>query len=243
MEEFPLQLVNWSAWAPTLETKVAWENWAGVPPTMEEPKVPQAKCIPPMQRRRCSRLTKMALQVANEACEELSVDFSLFCSRHGELHRTVKLLEDVVTQNELSPMAFAQSVHNTASGLHGIINQTYIPSTSIAATRDMVEQAWIEAYAFLRLNRDKKVLMIVFDETVPSQYRPYVSHQEDIAFALVLESNPLSITSQTISLIKNSASQVQPTKNNSLSSPWQFMQSMLVGNAEEIDKRWIWQFQ
>jgi hypothetical protein len=46
-------------------------------------------------------------------------------------------------------MAFSQSVHNTGSGIYGILSANKTSSTSIAAGAQSLPQAFIEAYGQL----------------------------------------------------------------------------------------------
>jgi len=140
-----------------------------------------------MQRRRMSRLAKMALSVALEVAGDEEIDYSIFCSRHGEIVRTRDILTSISERNEISPTAFAQSVHNTSSGLYTIIAASNHASTSIASGANSFAHSWLEAQAYLAENPQHRVLLVDFDEVIPEEYRCYTNEIEcDHALALLL---------------------------------------------------------
>lgn len=97
----------------------------------------------------------------------------VFSSRHGELHRSIALVKDILLGEEASPMAFSQSVHNTAAGLTTIATKKPIPLTSIAAGKNTFQSALTEAYLFLSIHPDAKVLLVDFDEPLPQDYAEF----------------------------------------------------------------------
>lgn len=149
-----------------------------------------------MQRRRMSRLSRMALSVALDV--EGNPDFSIFASRHGELARTRGILGQICDGTEVSPTAFSQSVHNTSSGLYSIVVEATRPSTSIGAGAETFAYAWIEAQAYLAEHPEHRVLLVDFDEIVPQEYRSFLPEAScDHALALLLragQANGISLT-------------------------------------------------
>ena len=129
--------------------------------------------IPAMMRRRMSSISKLAVQTAIELLNKHKVDYLVFSSRHGELHRSVSLIEDLIYGEEASPMAFSQSVHNTAAGLTTIATKQPISLASISAAENTFQSAILEAWLFLADNPDKKVLLVDFDEPIPDAYLEY----------------------------------------------------------------------
>ncbi|MGI2170086.1 beta-ketoacyl synthase chain length factor [Shewanella sp. MF05960] len=180
------KLLSWGAWSPDFQTIESWQHWqlpnTTVSANQASPALPH---IPAMQRRRFSRLTKMMLSAAHD-CQVAAQTRSVFSSRHGELTRTLGLLKDITQQQALSPMAFSQSVHNTASGIFGIVNHNTAASTSIAAGEQTLPQALIETYAQLAQD-PTPVLMIFGDDPVPPVYSEFIHEVElPIAFGLYL---------------------------------------------------------
>ncbi|MCG9697826.1 beta-ketoacyl synthase chain length factor [Shewanella sp. Isolate11] len=186
------------AWSPYFQQMTDWQQWP-TPPLSDDslptaaPKLPQ---VPAMQRRRYSKLTKMLLDVAFQ-CNAPANCRTIFASRHGELNRTVELLQDIVQQQPISPIGFSQSVHNTASGIFSILTGNCSASTSIAAAEQTLEQALIEAYG--QLHEDESELLLVYgDEPVADIYQEFTDEPElPLALAFLLgrpENNPAAIT-------------------------------------------------
>ncbi len=175
------------AWSPHYQQLDDWQQWPSIANETETSAqaVPALKQVPAMQRRRFSKLTKMLLEVAFQ-CEAPSQCRTIFASRHGELNRTVDLLQDIVRQQPISPIGFSQSVHNTASGIFSILTDNRSPSTSIAASENTLSQAIIEAYG--QLAEDNSPLLLVFgDEPVSDIYKEFTQEPElPIALALQL---------------------------------------------------------
>ena len=178
------ELLSWGAWSPDFQTIESWQDWQQPNTSVSASQAtPALSHIPAMQRRRFSRLTKMMLTAAHE-CQVASHTRSIFSSRHGELTRTLGLLRDITEQQPLSPMAFSQSVHNTASGIFGIVTHNTAASTSIAAGEQTLPQALIEAYA--QLAQDPRPLLMVFgDDPVPPVYSEF-THEAELPIALGL---------------------------------------------------------
>jgi len=126
-----------------------------------------------MFRRRLSRLSRMALHVAFD-CAPPDQSFStVFCSQHGELTRTLGLLNSIVQREALSPTSFGLSVHNAASGLFAIARADPSPTTSIASGVDTLESGFIHAACALNSGYDSQVLLVVADEPVPPPLEQY----------------------------------------------------------------------
>ncbi|TRY14887.1 beta-ketoacyl synthase chain length factor [Shewanella hanedai] len=185
--QLTFNICSWGAWSPHYQQAADWKHWSESSTHLKEgqPLSPKLSQVPAMQRRRYSSLTKMQLEAAFQ-CNPPTPCRSIFASRHGELHRTIGLLDNLVEQEPLSPTAFSQSVHNTASGIFSILTGDQSPSTSIAAGEETLFQAFIEAYA--QLQQDSSPLMLVFgDELVPERYSQFTDEYElpiSMAFSL-----------------------------------------------------------
>ncbi|ARD20681.1 beta-ketoacyl synthase chain length factor [Shewanella japonica] len=170
-------ILSWGAWSLDFQDKESWRQWDNaVTPTTENKTSPALAHVPAMQRRRFSRLTKMMLTAAHD-CQPAKHCRSVFASRHGELTRTLGLLQDIVDKEALSPLAFSQSVHNTASGIYGIVSGNTAASTSVAAGEESLSQAMIEAFAQLAENPEP-VLLVFGDDPVPPIYNQYTQEYE-----------------------------------------------------------------
>lgn len=191
MSRIDLDIARYSAWAPGLETAAEWQRWARAELPIGTGSAakgggPAVEFLPSLFRRRLSRLSRMALQVAHD-CTAGERDIpTVFCSRHGELTRTVELLLDQNKGEALSPTAFSMSVHNTASGLHSIASGNTAPSNALAAMADSLPAALIDAAAMIVNGRASRVLVVVAEEPVAAIYQDFVAPEFAFAAAFLL---------------------------------------------------------
>lgn len=136
----------------------------------------------PLLTRRASRTDRAALRAALDCSVGLAALPTVFASRHGEVHRSVTLLEALARGEALSPTAFSLSVHNAAAGLFSIGRSDRSTSTSIAAGRDSLPMAVLAGCGILGEGAPS-VLVVAYDEPVPAPFRPYV--EEDAPYAAV----------------------------------------------------------
>jgi hypothetical protein len=149
-------------------TKLLWvKNWAAWTPNS----LISTTSIPPNIKRRCSKASIMALATANQALASYSIDYAIFFSQHGELGRAVEILKNIYHKEILSPMNFAQSVHNSAAGLFSIIHRLHQNINSIAAGDNTFLMGMVEAFTWLELNPQQTILLTIFDDNIPDEYR------------------------------------------------------------------------
>jgi hypothetical protein len=128
----------------------------------------------------------MALDAAHQADPEGSADKQIYCSRHGDIHRTLRLLEELVRTEAVSPAEFSVSVHNAIGALQGIITRHPCDYTTISAGQDNAIAGLVEACAFLQAGA-KAVLVVIYDELLPTLYQPYLAEPAfSYGFALLL---------------------------------------------------------
>lgn len=135
---------------------------------------PKLDFVPAMQRRRLSPFAKIALYIANKTLEH-DVDKKndipiIFSSRHGDIHKTSILLEDLAHQEMLSPTAFALSVHNAVPSLYSILTGNKAAINAIAAGKDSFFMALVDAYVRLSTGVCDEVLLIHADQNIPEVY-------------------------------------------------------------------------
>jgi hypothetical protein len=152
------------------------------------PAQPGAKAeIPEVQallRRRASEADRAALRVAFDVCGmDLKVP-TLFCSRHGEVQRSVELLDQLAKGETLSPMGFALSVHNAAAALFSISQANTCPMSALAAGRDSLPQGMLEAAGMLEAG-SPQVLLIAYDGALPEPYQRF-KDEDDPPYGLGL---------------------------------------------------------
>jgi len=135
--------------------------------------------IPAMQRRRLSRLAKLALNSAMQTLATHNVDYIVWVSQYGDEAKTLNILADVLSEQTPSPTQFSTSVHNAISGLYSILCQDATPATSLAGSWN---DGLIEAYAWLKTMPEAgHVLLVYYDEALPDIY---AEHQPFAAFAM-----------------------------------------------------------
>jgi hypothetical protein len=193
------QIEKCSAWYGNLRTDQHWQQWAlGEITYQDEDDLPALKEIPAMQRRRLSRFAKLTMQCVLDVTSDESDDLHcVFSSRHGDLHKTSKLIEDVAQKNDLSPTHFGLSVHNAVAGLYSIFAKNKQPMTATSAGEDSFLMALIDGYAKLESQKLDKILVVYTDEVVPQKYSQYVPGVEktmSVAFVLTRQKNDKSLT-------------------------------------------------
>lgn len=175
-----LRIAAWRAWAPSLTDEAAWLAWARDPWTpADEGEQPDCAFLPPMQRRRLSRMARMALETAWPLCgddEQLPV---VFASRHGETQRTYALLGDVADGQPLSPTSFGLSVHNAIAGQWSILRGQRGEASAIAGEADTFEHAMLEAATLLD-GGAPAVLVMLAEERPPAAYDGWIT---DVPFS------------------------------------------------------------
>ena len=135
--------------------------------------------IPAMQRRRLSRLAKLAMNSAMQTLATQHADYIVWVSQYGDEAKTLNILADVLSEQTPSPTQFSTSVHNAISGLYSILCQDATPATSLAGSWN---DGLIEAYAWLKTRPEaRQVLLVYYDEALPEMY---IEHQPFSAFAM-----------------------------------------------------------
>lgn len=162
-------IASHAAWAPGIDTPEAWRAWAHSNLVISGDAEPGVRPMPPMLRRRASFLGKMALEVAYQCLGEHTGVPTIFCSRHGEVSRSVELLTDLANGVPLSPTSFGLSVHNAMGGLFSIARKDQAGNIALAAGKSSVEHAVIEACGLLA-DGEQSVLLVVYDCALPAIY-------------------------------------------------------------------------
>ncbi|RUO71337.1 beta-ketoacyl synthase chain length factor [Pseudidiomarina salinarum] len=149
--------------------------------------------IPAATRRRLSGYAKMIMAVIFEVLDQYPSSRGVpvvLASRHGDLHRTIDLLKQLVANEPLSPTQFCLSVNNAVLGQLSVITNNQQGMTTISAGEDSFAAAWLEGY--LQLQDNPAVLVVYADEHPPEPYSLQCdSPAQGIAFAalLTLENN------------------------------------------------------
>ncbi|MGL6290516.1 MAG: beta-ketoacyl synthase chain length factor [Silanimonas sp.] len=168
------RIKHWAALAPGLADTAAWQAWAAAPRRPEGALEAPLAAMPAMQRRRVERVGRLALQVAFDVdAQGEAPDFAtrpmVFASRHGDVLRSVVLLDALDRGEALSPTQFGLSVHNAVAAQYGIARGSTASYSAVAGGRFSAEAGMLEALAFLADGHDE-VLLVVFDEPPPALF-------------------------------------------------------------------------
>lgn len=175
-----LRIDDWRAWAPGIEDADAWARWASAPhaPT-DAGEQPACDFVPPMQRRRLSRLARIVMHTAWPLCADDEQLPFVYASRHGETTHTFAMLEEIGRDAPLSPTRFGLSVHNAIAGQWSILRGQRDESVAIAGEADTFEHAMVEAAALLG-DGAPSVIVVVAEERPPVAYDGWI---DDVPFS------------------------------------------------------------
>jgi hypothetical protein len=166
---FPFRIADWAAYAgPALADQAAWSAWAAEAPLDWSPEAtPTAPVagMPPILRRRADAADRLALEVAFRLAPAGGLP-TVFASRHGQVVRSVAMLQAQAAGEPASPMDFSLSVHNATAGQYAIAAGDRHASTSLASRGEAFASALLEA-AGLMAEGAREVLLVASDPRVP----------------------------------------------------------------------------
>ena len=184
-----LKVEAYRVWTASQCNPAEYVSGGGVVDSTEERGASPGAALPAGYRRRMSRASRMALEVATGIPGVDAAGYMVFCSQHGEIARTVGILLGMADDLEPSPTDFAMSVHNTSAGMFSILSGSTKASTSIGAGEMSFIAGWLEAAAWLASNPGEKVLLVMFEELLPEPYHEFVERPHPAyAAALLLSS-------------------------------------------------------
>jgi hypothetical protein len=153
---------------PTLDAWLADKRDAALP-------APTGELIDARTRRRASPFTRALADAYGQALSagrfgkglDASTVGAVFGSALGEVGTMIALLDQMWRgDGALSPMRFATSVHNAASGVVSITTKNRGFTTSIGADFDTPAMALVEAFAYC-VTHDQPVIVVCGDEAAP----------------------------------------------------------------------------
>lgn len=160
------------------------------------PLTPALQAIPAATRRRLSSYAKVLLTAVYDVLESGIPEHQIpvvLASRHGDLRRTIDLLNELVKGEPLSPTQFCLSVNNAVLGQLSVITDNQQAMTTVGAGEDSFASAWLEG--ILQLQTNSHILIVYADEQPPEPYTPHCSSPSlGMAFAALLsqEATPAS---------------------------------------------------
>ena len=122
--------------------------------------------LPPIVRRRLSKLDKCALSVMNSVCAQ-DIQNIVFCSQYGEVERLKKIIAQYSEAGEVSPNTFAGSVHNFPVGFFLLNTHKAVPYTAISSHDRSISSGLLTSV----IAPYGKTLLCYAEETPEENYR------------------------------------------------------------------------
>lgn len=187
-ETLRVAIRGWCAWTPERSTRAAWRAWAGAPALSDDAQPP---ALPMMLRRRTSPIGQRLIAAALACGDAAQTARYVLASGHGELARTVGII-DSLRQGELpSPAEFSLSVHHGLAGLLSIHTGNRRGHTALAAGPDSFTFGLLEAAASLAENPSEPVLLLYADAPMPDEYAHFhTAADEALPLAVALALGP-----------------------------------------------------
>jgi hypothetical protein len=95
---------------------------------------------------------------------------SVFASRHGDVARTLPILEDLARGLPPSPTQFSMNVQNAVAGVWSIARQDPSPSTALAAGPETFGLGLLEALHLHQEDPATPLLFVYADEPLPGLF-------------------------------------------------------------------------
>ena len=151
-------------WIPGYPSPEAWFSATPDP----EATVPAASLLEGPLRRRATPLTRMGIEVLQQAVAMGKADLkaipSVWATAHGEHSAAIALLGMMQRgEGKLSPTKFHNSVHNTASGYASISSGNCAPSTTLTGGAELVASTFVEAACMLE-TQGRDIAVVLADE-------------------------------------------------------------------------------
>jgi hypothetical protein len=170
-----------TAWAPGIATDSEWRAWARGEREIGGEGDPRLEQMPALLRRHAGRLGRMACDVAYRVLDGATGVPVVFCSRYGEVGRSVDLLSALARGTALSPTSFGLSVHNAVGGLFAMSRRDTANCIALAGGDESAEYGIVESCGLFG-DGPGRVLLVVGDCPLPAVYEAFAD-VEPAAFA------------------------------------------------------------
>ena len=171
-------------WPTGREVLAGRQPYAPAPTVLSPP-----MALPPAERRRSSRLVKVALGVGFEAVNHAGADaatlITVFSASVGDGHNCHAICETLATDRQVSPTRFHNSVHNVAAGYWGIATGAMAPCQVLCALDASFGAGLLDALAQVACER-APVLLIAYDAEYPEPLHATRPIPDAAGIALVL---------------------------------------------------------
>lgn len=156
-------LPDWPSAAAVLAGRQAWQATPSV--------LPAPAGLPAAERRRASRVIRLALALGHEAAAHAGADVSrlatVFAASGADGHNCHALCEQLAGDDrQISPTRFHNSVHNAAAGYWGIASRSMAPCQSVCAYDGSWGAGLLDALAQVQVD-GAPVLLVGYDSEYP----------------------------------------------------------------------------
>lgn len=182
------RVADWMACGPGLETREEWIAWSRGERNNRAETSPAAASLPSILRRRISPIGQIAFRASYALSEQRTARF-IFCSRHGEFDRTLRILYSLSAGEPTSPADFSLSVHNALAGLLSIARSNTAGHTTISGGVDSFAYGLLESIACVRSGIADPVMLVYFDDRLPKPYDE-ISGDADTCVAVAILLDP-----------------------------------------------------
>lgn len=173
--------------------------------------LPAPAILPPAERRRASRVVKLALALGLEACAQAGADpatlATVFSASGADGHNCHALCEQLAGDDrQISPTRFHNSVHNAAAGYWGIATGATAPCQVICAFDASFGAGLLDALAQVAVD-GQPVLLIAYDSEYPAPLHAKRDTPDCAGVALLLspEKSERSLASLTVDATQETA--------------------------------------
>jgi len=182
------RVADWMACGPGLETREDWIAWSRGEKNARADSSAAARSLPSILRRRISAIGQMAFRASYALPEQRTARF-IFCSRHAESDRSLRILRSLSAGEPASPADFSLSVHNALAGLLSIAWANTAGHTTISGGVDSFAYGLLESLACVLSGTAETVMLVYFDDQLPQPYDE-ISDGADTCVALAILLDP-----------------------------------------------------
>ncbi len=194
---------------------------AGQAPWQAAPsELPAPALLPPAERRRASRVIRLALALGEQAATHAGADIAqlatVFTASGADGHNCHALCEQLAGEDrQISPTRFHNSVHNAAAGYWGIASRSMAPCQVICAHDGSFGAGLLDAAAQVLLAQ-APVLLIAYDSEYPEPMRAKRPLPDAAGMAWLLSPRPSSTSRALLRITPGLAQEATPLPDGPL---------------------------
>lgn len=191
--------------------------------------------ISPASSRRLSLNSLIATDLALLVSEGLSLDHLVFASRFGEYNCSIDLITGLQRREEISPMKFSHSVHNTALGVFAMQSGYHGSGIAIADGESTFVSALVACGSYLSEYPERRVMLVYSDAALSPHLDQscYSRWSKSVAVAMILRSEHAGPGTESLfsMLVETHGGSLRSTDRN---QAWEFIKGLSLGNGDSI---------